>query len=250
VRRDAAIVADLAGTTRDVIEVQLELAGLPVTACDTAGLRPEGAVADAVEREGIRRARARFAAADIALLVLDAAVLAGLEGPAATAEAAAAVAEALKLRGGLGTPADGRLAVVLSKADRLAGAAGARAAALVRLAELLAAADAPVDRHLRVAGVHSRMLVSCKPGVAEAEAEAGVAGLVAWLAEAGGELAGGRLHPSGGGDDDLDAVPTRARHVVELRSCLEALASFEALLADEVRHARWPVWSARGAGRA
>jgi tRNA modification GTPase len=67
--RDAAIVSETAGTTRDVIEVHLDLAGLPVTVADTAGLR-QGA--EDVEVEGIRRARARAAEADIRILVFDA----------------------------------------------------------------------------------------------------------------------------------------------------------------------------------
>jgi len=68
-RRDVAIVSDTAGTTRDVIEVRLDLGGYPVTIADTAGLR---ATADAVEREGVRRALARADTADIRLLVADA----------------------------------------------------------------------------------------------------------------------------------------------------------------------------------
>jgi tRNA modification GTPase len=67
--RDAAIVSAQAGTTRDVIEVHLDLGGYPVILADTAGIR-EGA--DPIEAEGIRRARARAAAADLRLLVLDA----------------------------------------------------------------------------------------------------------------------------------------------------------------------------------
>jgi len=68
-RRDAAIVAATAGTTRDVVEVQLDIAGLPVTLADTAGLRDAG---DDVEREGIRRSHARSAAADLKIAVFDA----------------------------------------------------------------------------------------------------------------------------------------------------------------------------------
>lgn len=68
--RDAAIVAETAGTTRDVVEVQMDLDGLPVTIADTAGLRAAG---DAVEAEGVRRALARADSADIQLLVWDAA---------------------------------------------------------------------------------------------------------------------------------------------------------------------------------
>ena len=68
-RREAAIVSPLPGTTRDVIEVHLDLAGYPVTLLDTAGMRDS---ADAVEQEGVRRARERAAGADLVLWVIDA----------------------------------------------------------------------------------------------------------------------------------------------------------------------------------
>ena len=68
-RREAAIVSETAGTTRDVIEVHLDLGGWPVVLADTAGLRDS---TDAIEQEGVRRARARAAAADLRVLVLDA----------------------------------------------------------------------------------------------------------------------------------------------------------------------------------
>jgi tRNA modification GTPase len=68
-RREAAIVSPYAGTTRDVIEVHLDLAGLPVTLLDTAGIR---ATDDPVEIEGVRRARERAAGADLVLWVVDA----------------------------------------------------------------------------------------------------------------------------------------------------------------------------------
>jgi tRNA modification GTPase len=68
-KRSAAIVSPLAGTTRDVIEVHLDLAGYPVTVLDTAGLRESG---NPVEQEGVRRARERAAEADIVLWIVDA----------------------------------------------------------------------------------------------------------------------------------------------------------------------------------
>lgn len=67
-RRDVAITSSIAGTTRDVIEVALDLGGYPVVLADTAGLR---VTKDEIEEEGVRRARARAQAADLRLIVLD-----------------------------------------------------------------------------------------------------------------------------------------------------------------------------------
>ncbi len=66
--RDVAIVSAFPGTTRDALEVRVVLGGVPVTLVDTAGLRD---TADAIEAEGIRRARARAETADYVLLVGD-----------------------------------------------------------------------------------------------------------------------------------------------------------------------------------
>lgn len=68
-RREAAIVSDSPGTTRDVIEVHLDLGGYPVVLADTAGLRES---ADAIESEGVQRALKRAEAADLKIVVLDA----------------------------------------------------------------------------------------------------------------------------------------------------------------------------------
>ncbi len=81
-QRDVAIVADMPGTTRDIIEVHLDIGGYPVILADTAGLRPEQVSMptssssgpsshEAVEAEGIRRALERARLADIKLLVFD-----------------------------------------------------------------------------------------------------------------------------------------------------------------------------------
>src|SRR3979411_1791776 len=67
-RREVAIVSPHAGTTRDVIEVQLDLDGFPVTVIDTAGIRETD---HPVEQEGVRRARARAAEADLVLWLVD-----------------------------------------------------------------------------------------------------------------------------------------------------------------------------------
>jgi tRNA modification GTPase len=67
-RRDVAIVTPEPGTTRDLIEVRLDLGGYPVTLVDTAGLREAEGV---VEREGIRRAEDRAANADLVLWLTD-----------------------------------------------------------------------------------------------------------------------------------------------------------------------------------
>ncbi|MFO3707251.1 tRNA uridine-5-carboxymethylaminomethyl(34) synthesis GTPase MnmE [Xanthomonas codiaei] len=66
---DRAIVTDVAGTTRDTLHEAIQLDGFELTLVDTAGLRDGG---DAIEREGMRRARAELERADLALVVLDA----------------------------------------------------------------------------------------------------------------------------------------------------------------------------------
>jgi tRNA modification GTPase len=110
VRREVAIVAPLAGTTRDIIEAHLDLGGYPVTLVDTAGLREAGdalsAATDghaAVEAEGIRRALERARAADVCLVVVEAG-----RWPAMDPELAALI--------------DERTLIVISKTDLVPGA--------------------------------------------------------------------------------------------------------------------------------
>ncbi|WP_022727890.1 tRNA uridine-5-carboxymethylaminomethyl(34) synthesis GTPase MnmE [Fodinicurvata sediminis] len=69
-KREAAIVSEIAGTTRDVIEVAMDIAGFPVLLSDTAGLRQEG-TADAIEVEGMRRSKQRAQEADLKLVLFD-----------------------------------------------------------------------------------------------------------------------------------------------------------------------------------
>lgn len=85
--RDAAIVSEVAGTTRDIIDIHLDLGGWPVELSDTAGLRESN---DAIESEGIRRALDRASQADARIVVFDGSLwpdleaisVAQLEGPA------------------------------------------------------------------------------------------------------------------------------------------------------------------------
>uniref|UniRef100_A0A674H549 5-taurinomethyluridine-[tRNA] synthase subunit GTPB3, mitochondrial n=1 Tax=Taeniopygia guttata TaxID=59729 RepID=A0A674H549_TAEGU len=110
-RRPAAIVSPSAGTTRDVLEVALDIGGYPLLLSDTAGLRR---AADPVEREGVRRARERLCQADLVLAVLDATSVSPT--PAALGAALAA------LEPPPGTPC----VLVLNKADLLGGATPAQ----------------------------------------------------------------------------------------------------------------------------
>jgi tRNA modification GTPase len=67
-RRDVAIVSDIAGTTRDIIEVKLDLKGYPFIFFDTAGIRESG---DVIEAEGIKRAKSALRDANFCIHVID-----------------------------------------------------------------------------------------------------------------------------------------------------------------------------------
>ncbi|NXM75201.1 GTPB3 GTPase, partial [Serilophus lunatus] len=108
-QRPAAIVSPVAGTTRDVVEVALNIGGYPLVLSDTAGLRD---TTDPVEREGVARARDRLCQADLVLAVLD---------------ATAVPPEPAGLGAALGTllpPPSTPCVLVLNKADLLRGGGG------------------------------------------------------------------------------------------------------------------------------
>lgn len=67
-KRDVAIVSDIAGTTRDLLEVHLDISGFPVSIIDTAGIRSSE---DVIEIEGIKRAEARAENADLKIIIID-----------------------------------------------------------------------------------------------------------------------------------------------------------------------------------
>ena len=117
---DTAIVTPVPGTTRDVLQIEVELAGVGLTLLDTAGLRD---TADVVEQEGVRRARAAVVNADLVLYLVD----------SADNEALAAAADDIQAMNLDELPgqnaATERLLLVASKTD-LAGA-GANDAALL-----------------------------------------------------------------------------------------------------------------------
>jgi len=87
-KRDVAIVTEVAGTTRDIIEVKLDLGGYAVIVADTAGLRD---TSELVEGEGVRRAMARTKASDLVLLLLDGSAAHPLFGLPSEAIAAASL---------------------------------------------------------------------------------------------------------------------------------------------------------------
>jgi tRNA modification GTPase len=155
-RRDAAIVSAQAGTTRDVIEVRLDLGGYPVLIADTAGLR---ATPDEIEAEGVRRALQRAEHADLKLLLFD-----GGAWPAVPAETARLIDDAAilvlnkaDLAGGV-KPAEiaGRALIPVS-AKSGAGLEALLADIGRRAQGLLASGDAPILTRLR----HREALENC-----------------------------------------------------------------------------------------
>jgi tRNA modification GTPase len=124
--REVAIVAATPGTTRDALEARVVLGGVPVTLVDTAGLRE---TADPVEAEGVRRARARAAEADLRLLV-------GVAGEAIAGAADVVVANKIDLGGAV---ADGAIGVSARTGQGMA----ALRARLEAAARALTAAEGP-----------------------------------------------------------------------------------------------------------
>lgn len=173
--RDAAIVAEVAGTTRDVIEVHLDLGGWPLVLADTAGLRVSD---DVVEREGMRRAAARAETADVRLILVDARTWPDLAPEVAALCGADALLVANKIDL-LGTPLQpddaGRLPLPLSVAT-----GEGLPALLARLeqaaAERLDAGHAPVltrTRHrLALEEAQAALERACVPGARAPELRA------------------------------------------------------------------------------
>ena len=186
--RDVAIVSPAPGTTRDVLEARVMLGGVPVTLLDTAGLRETG---DAIEAEGVRRARARAEAADLVIVVS----AADTDAPPAAANARTlAVANKADL-GGTAAAADLRVSALTGEGmDRL------RAVLAGIAAELTQAEGPPPLTRAR----HRAALIDAAAHLRDAES--------ASLAELRGEDLRGALHAVGritgqvGAEDILDSV--------------------------------------------
>ena len=166
--REAAIVSPTPGTTRDVVELQLDLDGYPVIVADTAGLRTVDANADghaAIEAEGIRRASARAQDADIRVALIDASApdtsaIASLVQPGDLV-----VVNKIDLRPELEGKVDKALVVSLTSGT---GVPALREALTARVKALCGAgvADAPLITRAR----HRAALVDCRAAIERAQA--------------------------------------------------------------------------------
>jgi tRNA modification GTPase len=161
-RRDAAIVTPTAGTTRDVLEAGLVVEGYKVVLADMAGLRVAG---DLIEAEGVRRARAWAADADLRIWVVDAAASNGCWREAADLARADDVLVLAKsdLPAGADRAAVGghRCAVEVS-ARTGAGVEGLAATLAARVTAALGGADFPAVTRERHAGLLREALVSLR----------------------------------------------------------------------------------------
>jgi tRNA modification GTPase len=167
-RREAAIVSARAGTTRDVIEVYLDLAGYPVVLADTAGLRDSG---DEIEAEGVRRARARAAAADLKLILFDGALWPAGDGESAALLDESALALVSKSDIAKDLPEEPMIAGRPARAISVVTGAGTKALLQEiegRVVGSLAASEAPALTRAR----HRLSLEDCAAGLGRAETAA------------------------------------------------------------------------------
>ena len=167
-RREAAIVSPMPGTTRDIVEVSLDLGGYPAIVADTAGLRALDEAAGghaAIEAEGMRRARRRAEDADLRIALIDA------EAPDTGAVAPLVqpgdlvVVNKIDLNPGLGEQIDEKtFGVSLATGtgvERLSAALGERVRALCGAD----AADAPLITRAR----HRAALIECRAALVRAQ---------------------------------------------------------------------------------
>lgn len=150
--RDVAIISDIAGTTRDVLEVRLDLDGIPVTLLDTAGLRE---TADVIEGIGVAKGQQRAAAADLRVHLLEAAVLPPIDLAGGDiyvrAKSDVAVGDGLAVSGVTGIGVDALISLIADELRMRVSTIGVamrerHRLALMRGIGFLDAADAALDR--------------------------------------------------------------------------------------------------------
>jgi len=218
--REVAIVSSEPGTTRDAVEATLNLGGRKAVVADTAGAR---AATEPVEAEGVRRAQARAADADVVVLVLDGA---SFEGARALPRWALERADVLVLnKADLGEGDDAPLRALLSAGRRRAPPSRRTSGTPVTSEEEGAGSHSP---HSPVAARRRELptaRVSCATGSGlDALAEVLRAAVEARAGEVAGDGAG-------------VAAITRSRHRARLRECVYHLGAFAAAAASETgRH--------------
>lgn len=162
--REAAIVDAAPGTTRDVVEVPIDIAGLPVVLSDTAGLRTGQS---SVEQEGVRRALQRAAAADLRVVVLDGGAWPTIDpvvAPMLTHDALIVVNKS-DLGGVSGESRLAGQAAMPASALRGDGVAAVRAEVGRRLSATIGSETSPAPTRLR----HRHALEACVAALARAE---------------------------------------------------------------------------------
>jgi tRNA modification GTPase len=183
-RREVAIVTPVAGTTRDVIEVQLDLGGVPVTLLDTAGLRETD---DPVEAEGVARARRRAAEADFRLLVTEVGTAADVSADDTTllvvnkidaAPAAAVPAGGLAISCRTGAGLEVLLATLTARVGTLAGVGDAPHLTRARHRQAVADAVQALARFLLRADEGAELALLAEDLRLAARAAGGITGVV------------------------------------------------------------------------
>eukprot|EP00968_Pinguiococcus_pyrenoidosus_P019191 scaffold2041_cov251-Pinguiococcus_pyrenoidosus.AAC.13 len=243
-RRPAAIVSPVAGTTRDIVEVVLDLGGISVTIADTAGLRGVGEQAasadvDPIEAEGMKRALSRIEDAQIVVVVLDvtdkessmAALSAFAASPALDADAFQVASDALRR-----LQSERRKVVVIANKVDLLGADGS--ATMASMQEQLPA----WVRGLEEATAISAIPLSCADGFGISDVENGLVASVQWLVK------------NKDGDEAAEvSMITRARHRGHVTRCAKHLDAFLSkdlpldLAAEELRAATLELGRVTGA---
>lgn len=196
-RRPAAIVSPIAGTTRDIVEVRMDLGGIPCIISDTAGLRSDSS--DVIEEEGMRRARHAFKKAQLKVFVGDASDANSITEADTMLKALLQEASNEELEDGAteeeieDNRRNYRVLTVLNKAD-------------------LVTTDS-VQGHISSYFGASSYSVSCTTGAGLAEFETAISTSLRSLLETGGDAAEG-------------TIITRERHRRHLKQCVEHLDRF------------------------